>query len=118
MGVPGGLVVRRGPGRSRGRLHQPRDGGAQMSVGRIPELGDERMAVERLLDDAPLHAGAAPVDQPHLAEPGGMGLADVRLHDGSHVAWRESVQVERGLDRQTVHGGVVVHANPGAQAFV
>src|SRR5207248_11764067 len=49
--------IAEGPARcSFSAVPQPRDGRAQMRLRRIPERGDERMPLERLLDDAPLHA--------------------------------------------------------------
>ena len=56
---------------------QAGDGCAQVGLGSVPELRDEGMPFECLLDDSALDPFAAAVDQPHLAEPGGMGLVHV-----------------------------------------
>ena len=47
----------------------------------VPELGDEGMPIERLLDHRALDALAAAVDQPHLTEARLMRGAHVFLHD-------------------------------------
>ena len=49
-------------------LSQARDRRAEVRGGVVPELRDARMAFERRLHDAALHAAAAAVDQPHLAQ--------------------------------------------------
>src|SRR5262245_8438620 len=73
-----------------------------MRLGSVPELGDERMPFERLLDDATLDAAAASVDQADLAKPcfprGGDVLVDARLD----VLRLKGVQVERGFDRNSM----------------
>ena len=56
---------------------QARDRRAEMRGGVVPELRDARMAFERGLHDAALHAAAAAMDQPHLAQAGGSGGIDV-----------------------------------------
>src|SRR5438552_8230575 len=60
---------------------------------------------------APLHAPAAAVDQPDLAEARLQGGFEVGLHDRRDLARREGVQVERVLDRYddgAAHGRAVV----------
>ncbi len=81
----------------------------------IPELLDERMPLERLLDDAPLNAFAAPVDQPYLAEPGCVGGGDVLLDHGRNVGGKKRMEVEGSLDRDTV-GGIVKSQIPNPKA--
>ena len=44
---------------------QPHDRRAEMRLGRVPELGDERVSAQEPLDGGALHALAAPVNQPH-----------------------------------------------------
>jgi hypothetical protein len=73
-----------------------------MALGRIPELLDQRMPLERLLDDGALDAATAPVDQAHLAEPSGVSGCDVLLDDRADVARRERMQIEHVLDRNPV----------------
>jgi hypothetical protein len=70
-----------------------------MGGGIVPELRDARMALERGLHDAALHAVAAAVNQPHFAQAGGNGGVDVLLHDRRNVPRRKRVQIELGLDR-------------------
>ena len=71
---------------------------AQVCLRRVPELHDERVVLERLLDDAPLNTFAASVNQPHLAQACFVCRADVFLDDGCDVARRKGVEVERGFD--------------------
>ena len=70
-----------------------------MGVGVVPELGDERVALEGLLDDAALDARAPAVNETDVTESAIEGGADVVGHDRWDVARRERVQVELGLDR-------------------
>src|ERR1044072_3691788 len=78
-----------------------------MRFRRIPELDDERMAVERLLHDAALDALAAAVNETNLAQallPGGV---HVLLDDRLAVPRREGVEGERVLDGTAVRHGAV-----------
>ena len=84
---------------------EPRDGGAEMAFGRVPELLDERMAVERLLHDAALHAPASSVDQPHLAETPFPRGGHVFVDDGRDVCGGEGVEVESVFDRNSTRHG-------------
>ena len=52
------------------------------------------MLLERGLDDAALDAFAAPVDQPHFAQPGLVGRAHVFLDHRRNVARVEGVQID------------------------
>ena len=90
-----------------GSIDQAGDCGAEVRLRRVPELHDQRMFLERLLDDAALNALAASVDQPHFAEPGFVRGTDVLLDDGCDVARRERVKVERVFDRDLVQDGYV-----------
>jgi len=79
-----------------------------MRAGIVPELRDARMAFERSLHDAALHAAAAAVNQPHFAQAGGSGGVDVLLHDRRNVPRRERVQIELGFYRNP-DGPVLSH---------
>jgi len=72
--------------------------GSQVCVRVVPELGDERMVVERVLDDAPLNAPPAPVDESELSQAGFVCGAHVLLDDRRNVTRREGVQIEFGFD--------------------
>ena len=56
------------------------------------------MAFEHLLHDAALHALPAAVNEPHLAQAGGVCLVEVLFDDGGDVAGREGVQIEAAFD--------------------
>ena len=60
-----------------------------------------RVPVEYLLDDGALHSLPAAVDEPHLAEPGGVCFIDVLLDHRGDVSRGECVKVEAALDRDT-----------------
>ena len=90
-------------------LDEPRDGCSQVCFGGIPEFGDERMPLERLLNDASLNALAAAVNQPDLTKTSFMCRRDVLLDDRCDVAWRERVQVEMVFDGDAVsHRGTAI----------
>ena len=74
-----------------------------MRFGVVPELGDQRMAIERDLDETALHAVAPSVDDPEVAQPGGVRRADVFVDDRGDVAGSERVKIEFRLDREPVH---------------
>ena len=78
-----------------------------MRLRRVPEFHDERVVLERLLDDATLHAFATPVNQPHLAQTGFMRRADVLDDDGGDVARCEGVEIDRRFDRNFLQDGYV-----------
>src|SRR3954471_23272463 len=73
-------------------------GRAEMGARRVVERTHQRVAFERGLDDAALHAGAAAVNQANLAQPGTMRGADVLVDDRTDVARVEGVEVERVFD--------------------
>ena len=83
-------------------LDEPRDRGSEVGFGGIPELGDEWMPLEHLLNDASLNALAAAVNQPDLTETTFVCRIDILLDDRGDVARRERVQVEVGFDRNAV----------------
>ena len=70
-----------------------------MCLRRVPELLDERMVLERLLDDPALNTFAASVNQPHFAKAGLMRGADVLDDDRRNIPRRERVKIDRVLDR-------------------
>jgi hypothetical protein len=57
------------------------------------------MTLERLLDDAPLDASAAPVDQAHFPQAGLVGGVYVVFDNGPDVSRSERVKVYGVLDR-------------------
>ncbi len=69
--------------------------GTEMCLRRIPELLDERMVLERLLDDPALNTFATSVNQPHFAKAGFMRGADILDDDRRNIAWRERVKIDR-----------------------
>src|SRR5437899_7294780 len=71
--------------------HPPRPGGASA------KRSTSGLAARTLVDAPPLHAPAAAVDQPDLAEARLQGGFEVGLHDRRDLARREGVQVERVL---------------------
>lgn len=81
---------------------QSRNGCAEMRLARIPELGHQRMLLERVLDDAALDALAAAVNQPDLAQAGGIRGPDVLVDHRSDVARMERMEVESVFDRNRV----------------
>ena len=82
-----------------GSVRQPGDRCAEVRLGGVPELHDERMLLECLLDDAALNAPAASMNQPDFAKTGLVGGADVLGDDGSHVARCEGMEIEGGFYR-------------------
>ena len=70
-----------------------------MALGRVVERIDERMALQRRLDDAPLHAAAAAMNQSYFAQSCLMRRAHVLLDHRGDVARLKGVEIERGLDR-------------------
>jgi hypothetical protein len=81
---------------------QASHGGSEMCVGGVPELLDERMPLESLLDDPALDPLAAPVNQADLAQPGLVRRLHVLLDHRSDVTRRERMEIERSLDRDSV----------------
>jgi hypothetical protein len=58
----------------------------------------ERVPFERLLHDAPLHSCPPAMDEPYLAQAGGVGFIQVLFDDRRDVARREGVEVEGSFD--------------------
>ena len=77
---------------------QSADRGAEMRAGVVPEFRDQRMALERRLHNAALHATAASVDQTKLAKTGVMRRADEFFDHGWNVMRRERVQIQFPVD--------------------
>src|SRR5204863_5551593 len=78
---------------------------------RVGEALHQRARGQDLVDAPPLHAPAAAVVHPYLAEARLQGGFEVGLHDRRDLARREGVQVERVLDRYddgAAHGRAVV----------
>ena len=82
---------------------ETRDGRAEVCFRRVPELLDQRMPIERLLDDAALHARAAAMDQAHLAKASFVGGGDVFIDNRRDVPGSEGVEVEEMFDRYAMH---------------
>ena len=77
---------------------EPCDCGAKMRGRIVPEFGDARVAVERRLYDAALHAAPSAVNQSHFAKPSRRRGLDVLGHDRRDVGGREGVKIDLGLD--------------------
>ena len=73
-----------------------------MRLGGVPELLHQRMALERLLDDAPLDAFAASMNEADLPEARLVRRADVLFDYGFNVAGRERVEIEGVFDGDAV----------------
>ena len=74
---------------------QTRDSRTEVSVRRIPELNDQRMPLERLLDAPALNALAATVNQANLTQATFVRRVHERFDHRLHIAGREWVQIER-----------------------
>ena len=62
------------------------------------KISRRAMPIERLLHDTALHAAAASVNEPHLAQAGGVCLVDVLLDDRRDIGRRKRVEIERAFD--------------------
>jgi hypothetical protein len=78
-----------------------------MRVRVVPELGDERVALEGRLHDAALDAAAPTVHETHLPQARLVSGTDVFLDNGRDVTRAERVEIELGLDRDGVRLGHV-----------
>jgi hypothetical protein len=90
-----------------------------MRLGRIPELGDERVTAQQALHSRALHALAAPVNQPHQRPSGCVSGMQIFVDDRDDIARQKRVEVDRlfngkanGFFRWTV---VVVRHRPPAR---
>ena len=86
-------------------VSEARDGGAKVSLRRVPELLHEGMPVERLLHDAPLDSTAAAMNEAYLPEPALPRSLDVFVDQRRHIPREKSVEIERSLDWD-----LVIHA--------
>ena len=89
--------------RALARSAEAGDRGAQVSLRIVPELGDERVLIERSLDQGTLDATSTPVNQPDLAESSLMRGAQILLNYVHDIPRRKGMQVERILDGQFMH---------------
>ena len=83
-------------------LSEPGHRCAKMRVRVVPELDDERMALESRLHDAALDAATPAVHEAYLSKPGVVRGMNVFLDDGRDVTRAECMEVELGLDRNGV----------------
>jgi len=88
---------------------KPRDRRSEVRLGGIPEFDDERMAFERLLDDAALDTAAAAVNEANLAKAAFPGRGDVFLDDRFDVARIEGVEIENPLNRNSHRANPKTH---------
>ena len=88
-------LARLGDGESVGETGH---GCSKVRLRRVPELYDQRMVFERVLHDAALHACAASVNQPHLAQASFVRGADVLDDNRRDVTRRERVEIDRVFD--------------------
>ena len=79
--------------------------GTEVRFRRVPELRDQWMVFEHLLNDAALDAFAASMNQSHFAQAGFVRRSDILLDDRCHIAWCEGMQVERIFDRDLFQDG-------------
>jgi len=70
-----------------------------MGVVVVPERLDERMCVERGLDEPPQNPSAPPVHDPDLTQPFGVSGLDVVSDEVSRLSRIERVQIEGAVDR-------------------
>ena len=77
---------------------ESRDGRPKVSRRIVPELDDPRVAVERGLHNAALHAPASPVNEAHFAETRRGSGVHIVGDDRCDVARCEGVEIELGLD--------------------
>jgi hypothetical protein len=76
-----------------------------MGLRRIPEFNDQRMLIERALDDSTLNTFAAAVDEANFSETGFVRRVDVFLDDRLDVARSKGVKVQAIFDRDAVRHG-------------
>ena len=83
----------------------------------VPELGDERMALEGRLHDAALNAAAASMNESNLGKARGSSLVDVLIDDRPDVPGMERVQVQFRPDGNSdrVRRQLVVMHEPNSQ---
>ena len=64
----------------------------------VKKLQHERVPFECLLHDAPLDAGSAAVNKPHLAHSRRVCFIHILFDDGGDVARREGMEIEGAFD--------------------
>ena len=72
-----------------------------MSISVVPERFDKRVRLEGCLDKPTKHARATPMDDPDVAQSGGVRLLHVLVDDRSRVSRLERMQVQRAVYRQS-----------------
>ncbi len=78
------------------------------------------MPLEGLLDDAALDAPAPAMDEPHLAQAGGVCFIQVLFDDRGDIARGEGVQIEDTFDGDpqgpalSAEGVLILHCQPVA----
>ena len=77
---------------------QDGNGCTQMGCRIVKKLQYERVPLECLLDDAPLNAAAAAVNEANLRQPSLVRLVDVLFDHRWDVARGESVEIEHAFD--------------------
>ena len=73
-----------------------------MRFGSVPEGLDQRMFLERLLNDSPLNALAAAMNEAHFIEARFVCSVHVLFDNRLDVARREGVEIERAFNRDAV----------------
>ena len=71
-----------------------------MRIRIVPELDHARVAIERRLHDAALHAAPAAVHHAHLVEAGRRRRVHVVGNHTRNVARRERMEIDLALDRK------------------
>ena len=79
-----------------------RDRGAVVGLRRVPEGFDQRVALERLLNDTALNPLAAAMNEANFVESGFVRGIHVLFDDGPDVSRREGMKIERAFDRNAV----------------
>ena len=69
-----------------------------MTLRRVPERLDERVALERRLYHPPLDTASAPVNQSHFPQPRAGSRVHVLFDHGGDILRSKAVKVERVLD--------------------
>jgi len=70
-----------------------------MRLGIVEEFDNERVIIQRLLNDTSLNTLASPVNQANLAQAGRVRFADVLIDDRRDVFGRKSMKIEARFDR-------------------
>lgn len=69
-----------------------------MRSGIVPAGRDQRVGAKGALDQRPLHALTAAVDQADLTNTRGLRRGEVLDHHVHDITWLEAMQIELGLD--------------------